>query len=209
VRRLGLLSLLLVATLGHTAQTYDVVPIVRVEEDWAVEIDVPDPDGDAPQIINVISPEATADGIHAVFELNHSTQPDYVAGGMQLQLWDGGAIAAYDDRIADSPMQITGEVVTYTMRMSLYNGYVWFSVRNGVSQTWGTFGGTSSLRISAPSDLQNLNAYNPDLSAGLSRVGFASYRVTRYVLKQVRYYSSTGLVATDTTERVAFQHPNL
>ncbi len=53
----------------------DTPTVTKVEEDWEVRIATPDPEGNAPQIITVISPNATIDAVHTVFELNHITQP--------------------------------------------------------------------------------------------------------------------------------------
>src|SRR4051812_15359692 len=61
--------------------------VVRVEEDWKVEVNIPNPDDHAPQIVNSISPTGNLEGLHAVFELNHRSLNNYGAGGMQLQAW--------------------------------------------------------------------------------------------------------------------------
>lgn len=190
--------------------------IDRIEEDWEVLIGEPNPDEEAPQIINVFSPEVTSDGDgvsypegeFAVFELNHRTQPDYQDGGMQLQHWTGtqlDEVQSWTDERDSCLLSTTGEVITYTLRMSLYDSRLHFSVRNGQSDTWGSFGG-ESLRLVSDTSLPNLNGYSTANSTANSRIGFASYRVTRFVLKQVRYYSNGQLVQTDDTDRVVHEY---
>ncbi len=80
-----LMSMTLLSTSAVKAQNPQ--PIVRIEEDWFLQINNPDAGNDAPQIINVISPTSLLSDLHAILELNHSTLPDYQSGGMQLQVW--------------------------------------------------------------------------------------------------------------------------
>src|SRR4051812_32960283 len=64
-------------------------PITRIEEDWKLQIGVPSPEENAPQVFVVTSPTGDRDGLHAMFEINHVTLPDYFDGGLQLQAWNG------------------------------------------------------------------------------------------------------------------------
>jgi len=181
-------------------------PIVRVEEDWVIEIGTPDPADHAPQIVGVISPRNDLEGVHAVLELNHVTQPSYVAGGMQLQRWYGPDILDYRFHPSDNLLATENEVIRYTMVMRISNGRLRFSVTNGSSQTWGAFGSYRQLYTSVPTQASDLTGYSPLTSIQHSRVGYASHRVKKYALKEVRYYSATGLVAVDPTERNVHQY---
>jgi hypothetical protein len=205
--KIGFLATLCALACGHTGLTDETVPIIRIEEDWVVEIGVPDPEGDAPQIINVFTPNSDLERAYSVFELNHSTQPEYGSGGMQLQAWDLGELVDYGNRLAPQALSVENEVVSYTLAMSLSDGQLIFRVLNGSSETWGNFGGESFLKASLNSSLANLNSYSPDVSTQHSRIGYASHRVKRFRLAEVRYYSAAGLVSTDTTSRIVFEHP--
>ena len=55
----------------------------------------PSPATDSPQITIVFGPADPESQTHAVFELNHGTQPSYQAGGMQLQVWWGESLIDY------------------------------------------------------------------------------------------------------------------
>src|SRR4051794_29185439 len=83
------------ACIGPGAMAGGGQPITRVEEDWRIEFGSPDPETNAPQVIMTISPWANLDGPHAVFEVNHKTQPNYSAGGLQLQRWNGDNVVEY------------------------------------------------------------------------------------------------------------------
>lgn len=179
--------------------------IDRVEEDWELVISEPSPEDEAPQILNVISPNGTQDNDFFVFELNHCTQPDYTAGGLQLQHWVGQEVQSWRTINDSSKLTTPQETITYTLRMRLLGDLLSVSVRNGESETWGSFH-SDPLRITHDTSLNNLNGYRSSNSVAKSRVGFASYRVTRFVLKEVRYYSNNVLVKTDEADQVVHEY---
>jgi hypothetical protein len=80
--------------------------------------------------------------------------------------------------------------------MSVDGGALSFDIVNGSSMTWGSFGG-GDLHVSLPTELANLNDYNPAVSVGNSGVGYAGNRVISLVLRAVRVYSNDGLIAED------------
>ncbi len=181
-------------------------PIVRVEEDWKVDVNVPNPDEHAPQIVNSISPTGSLDDLHAVFELNHRSLDEYGAGGMQLQTWWGETNLNHITRPNYSLLQHEDETITYTIAMKVADGSLTFEVKNGSSETWGEFGRIGWFKLSQSTQLSNLNSYDSNLSVSKSRVGFASHRVKKFSRTQVRLYSADGLVSTDETERVVHEH---
>ena len=177
--------------------------VQRIEEDWEVVIGTPSPDGHTPQIINAMSTTNRLEDVHALFELNHKTQPSFVPGYLQLQCWSGDTLLGYGTSGKTGLLKTTGETIRYTIRMSLGGGNVEFDVRNGNSTTWGTFGSQGYLRIRIPTTQTYFPLYSPDVSTANSRIAYASHRVQRFALKQVRYYSAGGtLLLTDNTERV-------
>jgi hypothetical protein len=179
--------------------------VKKVEEDWELVLNEPSPELAAPQVTCSISPFDHFDGVHAALELNHGTLPGYSAGGLQLQAWNGETWLTVRD-YENTTLQNSGEVVTWTTRMALYDGDLIFRVLNGNSTTWGAFGGTGSFKLSLSSSLSNLSGYSPDLSASHSGIGFGSQRVQSLKLKKVRYYDDDGdLILEDTTPRVVHQ----
>jgi len=175
---------------------------VRVEEDWELVVGDPDPTADAPQVICAISPQGDVSGVYGAFELNARSIPDFLAGGLQLQVWEGDTALSDRRHPNGLSMQTAGETVTWTQSMSLSEGTLTFDVSEGASSTWGGFGGEGYLRATANTTLTNLNGYNPEVSVANSGVSYAGNRVTSLVLKQVRVELSDGQVIVDNTDRV-------
>ena len=183
--------------------------VTRVEEDWELVIGQPSTDDTAPQIMSFISPTSRIDAECAVLELNHSTQPDYLDGGVQFQRWFGDFERIWRAPHTQNRLAIPGERIKYTMRMSIEDGLLKFGVRNGTSQTWGTFGGTSEQWNSGvASQYANLDLYSSAVSIKYSRVGYAANRVRRYSLKEVRYYRGDDLIQSDTGEQIVHETPD-
>lgn len=176
--------------------------ISRIEEDWEIQLDTPNPDETAPQISVVTTPYADLAGPYTVFEINNFTLPEFSGGGLQLQSWFGENNVGLTQHWVTNTLSTPNEKISYTMTMSLDNGTLQFQVINGVSQTWGNFGGNGSLTLlELDSELLNLNAYSPDCSIKFSRSGFAGQLVKSLKLKSVRYYAGDKLVKTDNQPR--------
>jgi hypothetical protein len=193
---------MVLACVGRPAMADNGQPITRIEEDWKIEFGSPDPDTNAPQVIMTIPPSATLAGPHAIFEVNHRTQPNYSAGGLQLQRWNGDEMVEYKSSHKVNVLAADNDLARFTMSMEVQNGALTFGVSNGSSGTWGTFGNNGHLSASTSCDLSNLASYDPDASLANSRVGFASYRVQKVTRTQVRHYSGSVLISTDSTEHV-------
>jgi hypothetical protein len=177
--------------------------VVKVEEHWELVVAEPESGRGAPQVTVVLSPQGNLDGLYAAFELNHQSQPAYVGGGLQLQIWN----------VSDTPLATrtqkdgetltnSGETITWTHKMELQGGHITFDIDDGNSTSWGSFG--QGVFATVPTTLSNLNGYNPLVSVNGSGVGFASHRVTSLKLKKVKIHLSTGQVLVDDTVKVAF-----
>jgi hypothetical protein len=180
--------------------------ITRIEEDWKIEIGAPDPDNDAPQISIVCAPHGTLSRTHAVFEVNHATQPEYFAGGLQLQRWRGDSMLAFRDHPNHNLAHTNNEIITFTMAMKIDDGQLHFEVLDGSSTTWGAFGDGGHLKSSAATWWNSFSSYDPETSLTQSRVGYASHRVRNLTRTAVRYYSGDSLVASDASERTVHQY---
>jgi hypothetical protein len=184
------------ASMQLTAQTttnYD-----RVEEDWEIVVNEPASNTNAPQLINTISPTWHNQGQYAIFEVNHITQPVYEQGGWQLQRWYGDIYRTARTSTPAAVLSTPGETITYTLALSVTSGVLKYELLNGQSQSWGAFGGPNE-NLSVASLYSNLNGYSTSLSVNNAKVGFASHRVARFALKEVRWYSGGSLVQTDST----------
>lgn len=179
------------ASIGYGQGSFD---IVKVEEEWALVVETPDPLQDAPQVSTWMSPSASMDGVYFGVELNHAQRPEYEGGGFQTKaMIDADQV---DDRLGHQGenLAISGETVRWTQSLSISNGELFFTIKSGTSQTWGNFGGPSML-VKLSTSLTNLNDYSPTLSADSSGVGFAANRVASLKLVKVRVFTSQGGVS--------------
>jgi len=177
------------------------VDIVRVEEDWELQVATPDPGSDAPQVTCLFSPTGDVRSVHAAFELNQRSLPSFSPGGLQLQLWNGEVPQGRAQAAATGIMGQPDEIVRWTQSMEIVGGVLKFAVTGGSSTTWGEFGGDGLLKIEVGSELTNLNQYDPQVSVDNTAVGYASNRVKSLVLKRIRVFTSTGDMAEDATPR--------
>jgi len=203
---LALVVTALLACSGEIQTAESDQQIVRVEEDWILQIGSPDTDSNGPQILNTISVQEDLDSDYAVFEINHSTQPAYHRGGMQLQAWCHGSINEYRDLESGVMLAHENETLRYTLAMEVDDGHVRFSILNGQSETWEEFGGHEESRVSLSTELTSLNSYRPQTSVANSGISYASHRVKRLALKEVRYFSASGHVRTESNERVVYSY---
>jgi len=183
--------------------------IARIDEEWEVIIGTPDPDLHAPQLINAMSTTDRLSDVHAVFELNHWTMPEYTPGRLQLQCWSGDTLLGYSSSTRTGKLATAGEVIRYTISMSLANssGKVNFSV-TGNGPTWTNFGSPDHLNLHIPTPQTFFPLYSPNVSVANSKVTYAAHTVQKFALKSVKYYTAAGvLVSTDNTERVVHQLP--
>ena len=197
-----------------SAQTFEELlanapPIHRVEEDWELQVNNPDPNLDLPQIVTVFGPTNAAFDTHTIFELNHGTLPGFGEGGMQLQVWWSDYLVGYLSQQAPVEFNTQDEVVSYTTVTALEqaNGqHLTMAVKNGTSTTYGTFGNNNSLKVWLFTERNDLNPYDPNNSIENSRVTFGSNHVQYFKRKAIRFYDANGdLYAESTTERFVHQ----
>ena len=180
-------------------------PVLAVVEDWELVLHEPNEALNAPQFHTVMSPFGHLDSLFAQVTWNYRELADFVAGGLQIQAWDGETPLA-DKSFGSEKLSTTAETVRWTQILRTDGAYVSFTIKNGQSTTWGSFGyPAQNMKISGAANLPNLNGYNPSLSVGNSRITFGSNRVESLKITEVRYYGASGLLGVDTTDRVVFE----
>ena len=192
----------------HVRAATSATDIIRIEEDWYIKVGDPDPDIDAPQIVTIFGPLDPITGTHAIYELNHGTQPNFAQGGMQLQCWYANSLVGYRSQHAPAELNVVDEVITFTTATEIIltgTDRVRMEVINGQSTSWGTFGGTTSLRLTLPTGMDHLNDWNPVHSITNSRVTFGSNRVIVYKRTAIRYYKTAGLHESVTADTIVEQ----
>lgn len=199
---LGLLGLLL--TLPGSLVADEVGPaIVRVEEDWVLVLNEPDFGTNSPQFHTVMSPFGNLDSFFAQVTWNYREHPAYTSGGVQMQGWSSEDLLITKSFRSDE-MSTVAETVTWTQVLETNGEWLKFSITNGVSTTWGNFGG-DSMTISGSAALANLNDYHSAVSVNNSWITYGSNRVNLLVLQQVRRYGAAGLISVDSNPKVVFQ----
>jgi len=179
--------------------------IVRVEEDWELQVATPDPSNDAPQISVVIAPTADVDWAYAEFDINHHSHPNFIAGGLQLQVWSGGHPIVANNDPDGGVISQPQEKIRWTQGMKLDDGVLTFAITGGTSTTWGAFGGDGKLSIRTAAPLTDLNGYDTGVSLKNSGVGFAANRVQSLKITAVRRYTADGQVLTSEEARICYQ----
>lgn len=206
-----------VATLGCLAATAIVIApvgaddagsaprIVRVEEDWELQVATPDPSNDAPQVSVVFAPTADVDWAYAEFDINHHSHPDFIPGGLQLQVWSGGRPIVVNNDPDGGVISQPQEKICWTQSMTLDDGVLTFAIIGGTSATWGNFGTDGKLSIRTAAPLSDLNGYDTAVSLRNSGIGFAANRVQSMKIVAVRRYTSDGQVLTSGEDRICYQ----
>jgi hypothetical protein len=179
--------------------------IVRVEEDWKLVLNEPNDAVNAPQFHTVMSPYGNVDSVYLQATWNYQEEPDFAAGGLQLQAWNGEECALSRGFLDGRQLSTDAETVTWTQVLDINESIVSFEIINGRSVTWGSFGG-GSMKLQGELYPADLNAYSPQVSRANSFVSYGSNRVDLLVITEVRYYGREGLLHRDTTPKVVLQN---
>jgi hypothetical protein len=198
--------LLIFLAASSTVFAQAVPTIVRVEEDWSLNVSSPQQGICAPQLTTVISPSCDTNSIYGAFAINHRALPEFTAGGLQMQIWNNDSPEKYENFANDMMLNYreAQETITWTQSMSLEGGVLTFQILNGRSQTWGVFGGSDDLKASVNSTVSNLINYSPNVSVKNSGISYASNRVQSLTITKVRWITSTGQVYEDSTPKVVY-----
>ena len=165
--------------------------VIQIEEHWELEVGGPDVARSAPQVTMIMSPSDSVDEDFFAFTINHSSFPDYSAGGYQLQRWHGGECQQSFHGMKTNPLESDGEVITWVQKLTINGGNLKFQVINGQSSSWNQFGG-EGFAIVIPTDLNRLNGYRPAISLEQSGIGYAGNRVSSLVLQKLRWITADG-----------------
>lgn len=181
----------------------DPVATVRVEEDWVLEVHEADPDTSSPQIVTQMTPNPTNGAAFALFCLNYHEVPDFVPGGMEIQLWGDQEVLDVD-ALDSYELSQAQETVKWTQSLKVDSGGLTIRVKNGESDSFGNFGG-ESFQVSHSTSLSNLDEYSVDDSVNNSGISLGANRVRVLKIVEVRRYKSDGSVVTDSAEHVVYQ----
>ncbi len=176
--------------------------ITRVEEDWMVWVYEPDGNLYAPQFHTVMSPVPGLDSYYFQVTWNYHELPNFWPGGFQVQGWRGEEQLAVQD-VDRAELSSWAETIRWTQVMETNGNQIAFSVMNGSSTSWGTFGHPDTTIVQDGS-VSNLDQYSPDESVANSWITYGQNRVIVLMISEVRYYSEGTLVKTDDTPRYLY-----
>jgi hypothetical protein len=177
--------------------------LVRVEEDWIAVVGEPDPLINSPQILNIISPNNSTDGVFGMLQVNHRGAPQFLEGGLQLQGWNGDSMYSFADASKTVRLYRNSDNVRYTVGMEVVTDGIRFELRNGRSLSWRRFHTTTPLTVTVPSSsTPTLDGYSTDHSLANTTVNVGAHRVKVLFITAVRKTYSDGAVVTDNTDRV-------
>lgn len=190
----------------HVLADDDNPDVIRVEEDWAMDLVEPEGELCTPQFHTMMSPSSQTTPLCFQTTWNYRELPDFTAGGLQLQAWSGES-ALVSKSVGSTSLSNSAETVKWTQVLKANGTSVSFQIKDGQSSTWGSFGG-ESMTISTGGVYSNLNGYSAGLSRSNSWISFGRNRVKLLVIKQVRKYGAEGLISVDSTPKVVFKAPD-
>ena len=203
-----LAGLALSTLLSSAAEAQGVV--TKIEEDWEVHLNDPEVFDGTPELVHIISPREELWGTHFYLELNHNSQPEFSAGGLQLQRWLGNYVLDYKTLGGKGRLNSSNEVIKYTITMWVTpdNNKVHVEVSGtsshpaGGDTSWGQFGGNGDLKLSGYTVLEDLAGYCRHCSTENTSVTVAAHNIKKFVNTEVRYYNEDTLLSTDSEDQV-------
>lgn len=165
--------------------------VVRVEEDWSLQVNEPDEQLNSPQITTAMMPLGPNSTTIFFLDINHGSAPGYSAGGLQLRAEQNGECTESKRLREGEKLNQTSETIRWTQVVIRQNNQLKFGVFSGQSQTWDSFGGTDSL-VDLATNASNLDAYRPADSLSNSGAVYAGNRIASLKLIRVRLFNDLG-----------------
>ncbi len=195
-------AVLFLSSLSAQAQS---LKLVAIEEDWIALVRNADAGRVSPQIVNVIAPSNTISSAYGIVELNHSTEPLFAEGGLQLQVRQGDLLVGQTTAGTGSKLSFNLDRVEYTVAVRVASSGTTLEVSNIRSKSWRSLR-QKTYKTTLGDKNVSLSDYTPDFSVANSGVNVGSQRVAKMAITSVRYIYSDGSIRTDSTERVVGQY---
>ena len=166
------------------------VGVMRVEEDWELELTQPDSQLDAPQVLLVLSPLGEEHDIHFEVDINHASLPSYLSGGLQMRAMHGAECVDQKRLLDGQRLTVESDMIRWTQIVEKQPTGFAFGITKGTSSSWGAFGDAAS-HVTLSGNSGDFN-YSPANSLSRSGVTYAGNRVKQLTLRKVRYVDLTG-----------------
>lgn len=166
--------------------------LYKVEEDWELVVNEPDPDTNSPQITFFTCPDATDPDCYFQLQMNYAADEWFSSGGFHVA-------AVRNEQLLDEARSETQRVISvnndhirWTSVMASISGELLFAVKDGHGDDWGSFGGPDYLVRMPDGGVSSLEEYTPASSLELVDIGFGGNRVASITLRSVRFYYTDG-----------------
>ncbi len=176
--------------------------VVRVEQDWRLVLNEPNDDVESPQLHTYQSLTTGTKPVYVQVCWNYHEYPDFVPGGVQIQLWYGDQLLL-DRSVTLEPLSAPDETITWTQVLEINGSDVSFRIVDGQSATWGAFGG-GDMQIEVTTTIPNLDGCTTQASVDESLITYGSNRVESLTITEVRRYRSGGTATVDSAAHVVF-----
>ncbi len=194
MRCVGGIGLALLFALSPSAA--DQAKVYKVEEDWELKIQHPDPAICSPQVTFFTSPSVNTSNDYFQLQMNYHCDEWFDEGGFHVAAVHDGQTVDEARSATNAPMTLSCDDVRWTSVMAAIDGQLLFAVKNGYSHQWGHFGGPEYLVRIDCEDHSDLSSYHHSQSLDSVDIGFGGNRVTSITLKTVRLYYTDGKMTT-------------
>lgn len=167
-------------------------PIYKIEEDWEMHIQHPDPEICSPQVTFFTSPSTDSEDDYFQLQMNYHADEWFDGGGFHVAaVCDGDTIDEARSG-TNAPLVFASDKIRWTNVMAAIDGQLLFAVKDGHGNQWGNFGGPDYLVRIDSEHFSDLSDYDPAQSLESVDVGFGANRVAEITLKEVRIYRTDG-----------------
>ena len=167
-----------------------------VREVWELRLDTPNVAKNTPQVVTHFKIDSDT---FVITCLNFRDQPAHVPGGIQIQLWDQGAVVDTVDVTVDS-LNTAGDVITWTQVYTISSGgNLEANLENVDSQTWGQIAVTEAV-VRSPASVSTFNTYDPTTSVVEAHVNYGHNAVVWFGMTESTTWkdvSPSGKLWTD------------
>jgi hypothetical protein len=165
--------------------------IFRIEEDWEMVVNDPDPTNYCPQVTFFTSP-TNSDSTYFQLQMNYAADDEFSGGGFHVAAVHNESIVDEARSVTRLALQTDGDHIRWTSVMAVFDNAFFFAVRDGHSDEWGTFGGPNYLVEMPAGSVDDLAHYTPQESLDTVDIGFGANRVSSLKLLRVRVYYKNG-----------------
>ncbi|TWU26652.1 hypothetical protein Pla52o_05050 [Novipirellula galeiformis] len=185
---------ILLLTLSLAANSYaEEVAISKIEEDWEMVLNEPDPARHSPQVTFFTTPTNDPNRYFQL-QFNHAVDADFSGGGFRVAAVENDQVLSSARSETRAALAADDDRVRWTSVLAAVEGGTLFAIKNGHSNQWGEFGGPEFLVRMNSDALSGLSQYHPQKSLDAVDIGLGANRVDSITLIEVRVFYVDGTV---------------